>query len=145
MSGIPGYSIGAPVLEQGGRILLVRHARCTSSHYVLDLTSFFTGEAASSKDKGLMESLSIDIPLDGLGLIGFPAADAISPVYTIWITLVVMYLGRSHMPLLCLLKLSTDVNCNGLKSSIAHNLIILIANNWSLGRFLFLRAVGMLK
>ena len=51
------------------------------------------GEAAS-KDKGLMESLSVDIPLDGLGLIGFPAADAISPVYTIWITLVVMYLGE---------------------------------------------------
>lgn len=40
-----------------------------------------------------MESLKVDIPFDGLGLIGFPAADAISPVYTIWITLVVMYLG----------------------------------------------------
>jgi hypothetical protein len=40
-----------------------------------------------------MESLTVDIPLDGLGLIGFPAADAISPVYTVWITLVLMYLG----------------------------------------------------
>ena len=56
------------------------------------------GEAANSKEKGLMESLSVDIPLDGLGLIGFPAADAISPVYTIWITLVVMYLGETDNP-----------------------------------------------
>ena len=40
-----------------------------------------------------MESLSVDIPFDGLGLIGLPAADAISPVYTVWITLVLMYLG----------------------------------------------------
>jgi len=40
-----------------------------------------------------MESLSVDIPFDGLGLIGFPATDAISPVYTVWITLVLMYLG----------------------------------------------------
>ena len=41
-----------------------------------------------------MESLSVDIPLDGLGLVGFPAADAISPVFTLWITLVLMYLGQ---------------------------------------------------
>lgn len=54
------------------------------------------GEAAVTKDKTLMESLTVDIPLDGLGLIGFPAADAISPVYTIWITLVVIYLGLHH-------------------------------------------------
>ena len=45
------------------------------------------------KDRGLMDSLSVDIPLDGLGLVGFPAADAISPVFTLWITLVLMYLG----------------------------------------------------
>ncbi len=39
--------------------------------------------------------LNIDIPLDGMGLVGMPAAEAISPVFTLWITLVVMYLGES--------------------------------------------------
>ena len=54
-----------------------------------------TGEGAGvQKDRGLMDSLSVDIPLDGLGLVGFPAADAISPVFTLWITLVLMYLGQ---------------------------------------------------
>ena len=48
-----------------------------------------------------MESLTVDIPFDGLGLIGFPAADAISPVYTMWISLVVMYLG-----------MFTSIKCN---------------------------------
>ena len=38
--------------------------------------------------------LTIDIPLDGMGLVGIPAAEAISPVFTLWITLVVMYLGK---------------------------------------------------
>ena len=56
------------------------------------------GEGAGTKDKSLIESLSVDIPLDGLGLVGFPAADAISPVFTLWITLVLMYLSKS-MPL----------------------------------------------
>lgn len=42
-----------------------------------------------------MESLSIDIPLDGMGVVGFPAEEAISPVFTLWITLVLMYLSKS--------------------------------------------------
>lgn len=57
----------------------------------------FAGEAANSKDKSFVESLTVDIPFDGLGLIGFPAADAISPVYTMWISLVVMYLGMRQL------------------------------------------------
>ena len=37
--------------------------------------------------------LNVDIPLDGIGLISIPAAEIISPVFTLWITLVIMYLG----------------------------------------------------
>lgn len=37
--------------------------------------------------------LNVDIPLDGIGLISIPAAEIISPVFTLWITLVMMYLG----------------------------------------------------
>ncbi len=46
-----------------------------------------------------LSMLSIDIPLDGMGLVGMPAAEAISPVFTLWITLVVMYLGESQISL----------------------------------------------
>ncbi|KAK9862826.1 hypothetical protein WJX84_007158 [Apatococcus fuscideae] len=42
-----------------------------------------------------LSMLNIDIPLDGIGLVGMPAAEAISPVFTLWITLVVMYLVNS--------------------------------------------------
>ncbi|KAL3147784.1 hypothetical protein ABBQ32_002515 [Trebouxia sp. C0010 RCD-2024] len=35
--------------------------------------------------------LNIDIPFDGLGLISIPASETISPVFTMWITLVAMY------------------------------------------------------
>ena len=37
--------------------------------------------------------LNIDIPFDGLGLISIPASETISPVYTMWVTLVAMYTG----------------------------------------------------
>ena len=37
--------------------------------------------------------LSMDIPFDGLGLISIPASETISPVFTMWITLVAMYTG----------------------------------------------------
>lgn len=37
--------------------------------------------------------LNIDIPFDGLGLISIPASETISPVFTMWITLVAMYTG----------------------------------------------------
>ena len=47
-----------------------------------------------------LSMLNIDIPLDGIGLVGMPAAEAISPVFTLWITLVVMYIGER--PKLCL-------------------------------------------
>lgn len=46
--------------------------------------------------------LNVDIPLDGIGLISIPAAEIISPVFTLWITLVIMYMGMrqtsSHVP-----------------------------------------------
>lgn len=58
----------------------------------------YAGEGAGkAKDVAFMESLSVDVPLDGMGLIGFPAADAISPVFTLWITLVLMYLGTAPL------------------------------------------------
>ena len=37
--------------------------------------------------------LNIDVPFDGLGLISIPASETISPVFTMWITLVAMYTG----------------------------------------------------
>lgn len=42
--------------------------------------------------------LNVDIPLDGIGLISIPAAEIISPVFTLWITLVIMYMGAYHAP-----------------------------------------------
>ena len=52
------------------------------------------GECAGKKEEvGLMD-FTVDIPFDGLGLIGFPASDTISPVYTLWVTLVLMYIGQ---------------------------------------------------
>ncbi|BDA40538.1 hypothetical protein COCOBI_01-1910 [Coccomyxa sp. Obi] len=39
--------------------------------------------------------LNVDIPLDGIGLISIPAAEIISPVFTLWITLVIMYIVNS--------------------------------------------------
>ena len=44
--------------------------------------------------------LNIDIPFDGLGLISIPASETISPVYTMWITLVAMYTGMPRIPCL---------------------------------------------
>ena len=38
--------------------------------------------------------LNIDVPFDGLGLISIPASETISPVFTMWITLVAMYTGE---------------------------------------------------
>jgi Flp pilus assembly protein TadB len=38
--------------------------------------------------------LSVDIPLDGMGFVSFPAAEIISPVFTLWTTLVIMYIGE---------------------------------------------------
>ena len=53
--------------------------------------------------------LNVDIPLDGIGLISIPAAEIISPVFTLWITLVIMYMGTrqttsSHVPKMCLMQ-----------------------------------------
>ena len=55
----------------------------------------FTGEGAglgTSQTKS-PQILNIDIPFDGLGLISIPASETISPVFTMWITLVAMYTG----------------------------------------------------
>ena len=54
------------------------------------------GECAAKSEGSTLMDFTIDIPFDGLGLIGFPASDAISPVYTLWVTLVLMYLGAAH-------------------------------------------------
>ena len=47
----------------------------------------------SSQPKGA-HILNIDIPFDGLGLISIPASETISPVFTMWITLVAMYTSK---------------------------------------------------
>ncbi len=54
------------------------------------------GEGAglgSSQPKGA-HILNIDVPFDGLGLISIPASETISPVFTMWITLVAMYTSK---------------------------------------------------
>ena len=50
-----------------------------------------TGQQAGSQK----QTLTIDIPFDGKGAITIPAHEAISPVMTMWITLVAMYAGRA--------------------------------------------------
>ena len=52
------------------------------------------GEAASADSSVDSPVVYVDIPLDGRGLIAIPAAESISPVFTLWVTLVVMYLGE---------------------------------------------------
>jgi hypothetical protein len=42
---------------------------------------------------GLTGLLAVDVPLDGRGPTAIPAAETMSPVFTLWITLVAMYLG----------------------------------------------------
>ncbi len=37
--------------------------------------------------------LNVDIPLDGMGFVSIPASEIISPVFTLWTTLVIMYIG----------------------------------------------------
>ncbi|KAK9823894.1 hypothetical protein WJX72_006230 [[Myrmecia] bisecta] len=55
------------------------------------------GEAAGHKepDGAMLPYINVDIPFDGLGLVGMPAADVISPVFTLWITLVLLYMVNS--------------------------------------------------
>ena len=43
---------------------------------------------------GLTGLLAVDVPLDGRGPTAIPAAETMSPVFTLWITLVAMYLGE---------------------------------------------------
>lgn len=43
--------------------------------------------------------LNVDIPLDGMGFVSIPASEIISPVFTLWTTLVVMYIGASSYPI----------------------------------------------
>lgn len=52
-----------------------------------------TGEGAGLGTTKSPQILNIDIPFDGLGLISIPASETISPVFTMWITLVAMYTG----------------------------------------------------
>ncbi len=42
---------------------------------------------------GLTGLLAVDVPLDGRGPTAIPASETMSPVFTLWITLVAMYLG----------------------------------------------------
>jgi len=70
---------------------------CTASLISVNNRLFVPeGEGAglgSSQPKGA-HILNIDVPFDGLGLISIPASETISPVFTMWITLVAMYTSR---------------------------------------------------
>ena len=62
---------------------------------------FAVGEDAGGGDDAKMSNyLNVDIPFDGLGLVDFPATDAISPVFTLWVTLILMYLSAPQPPVL---------------------------------------------
>lgn len=76
---------------------------CTASLICAKTVTLFVpvpvpeGEGAglgSSQPKGA-HILNIDVPFDGLGLISIPASETISPVFTMWITLVAMYTSKS--------------------------------------------------
>lgn len=45
----------------------------------------------------------MDIPLDGMGFVSIPASEIISPVFTLWTTLVIMYIGEPIFTVICLL------------------------------------------
>ncbi len=70
---------------------------CTASLICVNNCLFVPeGEGAglgSSQPKGA-HILNIDVPFDGLGLISIPASETISPVFTMWITLVAMYTSK---------------------------------------------------
>ena len=51
------------------------------------------GAALGTGQPKSAQILNIDVPFDGLGLISIPASETISPVFTMWITLVAMYTG----------------------------------------------------
>lgn len=55
--------------------------------------------------------IHVDFPLDGLGIVTVPAGSVISPVFTMWITLVTLYIGEhslmQHDDLLTLVLLHT--------------------------------------
>ena len=54
-----------------------------------------TGACGNSATCGLTGLLAVDVPLDGRGPTALPAAEMMSPVFTLWITLVAMYLGAA--------------------------------------------------
>lgn len=53
------------------------------------------GACGNSATCGLTGLLAVDIPLDGRGPTALPAAEMMSPVFTLWITLAAMYLGAA--------------------------------------------------
>ena len=53
------------------------------------------GACGNSAACGLTGLLAVDVPLDGRGPTALPAAEMMSPVFTLWITLVAMYLGAA--------------------------------------------------
>ena len=53
------------------------------------------GACGNSATCGLTGLLAVDVPLDGRGPTALPAAEMMSPVFTLWITLVAMYLGAA--------------------------------------------------
>lgn len=57
------------------------------------------GAAANGSEPRLVQ---IDLPLDGRGPISIPASDIISPILSMWLTLVLMYTGAVPIMLLAL-------------------------------------------
>lgn len=45
---------------------------------------------------GGFQTVDVDFPLDGLGAVAVPAGSILSPVLTMWITLMVCYIGEGR-------------------------------------------------
>eukprot|EP00198_Chlamydomonas_reinhardtii_P006217 XP_001695553.1 predicted protein [Chlamydomonas reinhardtii] len=52
------------------------------------------GSSSSSSSSGSGSFISVDFPLDGEGVKDVPAGDVLSPVFSMWVTLVAVYVGE---------------------------------------------------
>lgn len=113
----PPLNLALPVTKRGLHTIsstwAPRRAQLTTEP-MSDCEGTFAGEGAGVASLASDASnafanayLNVDIPLDGIGLISIPAAEIISPVFTLWITLVIMYIGMPSSQVSSLLSHST--------------------------------------
>lgn len=67
-----------------------------------ELRLVLIGPTCNAGEQSPRQQILIDIPLDGIGPVIIQSNDAISPVFTLWLTLMLMFIGKLHSaPLRC--------------------------------------------